>query len=258
MAHQEVFMRLKDRVAIITGAAQGIGRTIALGLAQEGARVAIADLLDGTSVQKTIEEKGGEAIALHVDVGETESVNQMVEKTVERFGRVDILINNAAIFSTLVRKPFHLVTDQEWDDVMRVNVKGPFLCCRAVYPHMKRIGKGKIINISSGTFWEGLGNRVHYITSKAGIIGLTRAIARDAGDDGIRVNAIAPGYTMTEIQKGRAAGNQEQIQSTINARCIKRDEEPEDLLGAIIFLSSDESDFVTGQTLVVDGGRVMH
>ena len=251
-------MRLKDRVAIVTGAAQGIGQTIALGLAAEGAAVVIADLLDGLPVQKSIEEKGGKALALRVDVGDAKSVNEMVEKTVEHFGRVDILINNAAIFSTLTRNPFHLVTDKEWDDVMRVNIKGPFMCCKAVYPHMAKIGKGKIVNISSGTFWEGLGNRVHYITSKAGIIGLTRAIARDAGSDGIRVNAVAPGYTMTEIQKERASGNQEQIRSTIDARCLKRDEEPEDLLGAIIFLSCDESDFVTGQTLVLDGGRVMH
>jgi NAD(P)-dependent dehydrogenase (short-subunit alcohol dehydrogenase family) len=258
VVYKEVLMRLKDRVAIVTGAAQGIGRTIALGLAEEGAGVVIADILDGLSVQRAIEEKGGKALALYVDVGNAKSVNDMVAKTMERFGRIDVLINNAAIFSTLTRNPFYLVTDEEWDRVMRVNVKGPFLCCKAVYPHMKKIGKGKIVNISSGTFWEGLGNRVHYITSKAGIIGLTRAIARDAGGDGIRVNAIAPGYTMTEIQKERAPGNQEQIQSTINARCIKRDEEPQDLLGAIIFLSCDESDFITGQTLVVDGGRVMH
>lgn len=251
-------MKLKGKVGIITGAAQGLGKAFALRLAEEGAKVVIADILDGKGVQQALEEKGGEALALYTDVSDEKSTNEMVAKTIERFGRIDILINNAAIFSSLTRKPFYEVSGQEWDDVMRVNLKGPFLCCKAVYPHMKRNGRGKIINISSGTFFEGLANRVHYITSKGGIIGFTRAMAREMGGDGICVNAVAPGYTLTEIQEQRLAENQELVQNALGSRCLKRHERPEDLLGAILFLCSDESDFITGQTLVVDGGRVFH
>jgi len=255
---EEVSMKLKGKVAIVTGAAQGLGEAFAMRLAEEGAKVVIADILDGRPVQRAIEEKGGEALALYTDVSDERSTNEMAVKTIERFGRIDILINNAAIFSTIKRNPFYEMPVQDWDDVIRVNLKGPFLCSKAAYPYMKRNGKGKIINISSGTFFEGLPNRAHYIASKAGLIGLTRAVARDAGDDGICVNAIAPGYTLTEIQEQRMGSNQELVQSTLSTRCIKRHERPEDLLGAILFLCSDDSDFITGQTLVVDGGRIMH
>jgi NAD(P)-dependent dehydrogenase (short-subunit alcohol dehydrogenase family) len=251
-------VKLKGKVGIVTGGAQGIGKAFALRLAEEGAKVVIADILDGKAVQQAIEDKGGEALSLIVDVSDEKATHEMASRTVERFGRIDILINNAAMFSWITRKPFYEVPIQEWDDVMRVNLKGPFLCCRAVYPHMKRSGKGKIVNISSGTFFEGLPNRVHYITSKAGIIGFTRAIARDAGGDEICVNAVAPGYTLTEIQEQRLAQSQDLAGETLSGRCFKRHERPEDLLGAVVFLCSEESDFITGQTLVVDGGKVMH
>lgn len=251
-------MRLKDKVGIVTGGAQGIGKAIALRLAEEGAAVVIADILDSADVKQAIEKKGGKALALHTDVSDEESVARMIDETVRHFGRIDILINNAAIFSTITRKPFYNLTRQEWDDVIRVNLTGVFLCCKAVYPHMKQTGKGKIVNIASGTFFEGLPDRVHYISSKAGVIGLTRAIARDAGNDSICVNAIAPGHTITEDEERKLAGKQDFVQSTLAARCLKRLERPEDLLGTIVFLCSEDSDFMTGQTLVVDGGRVMH
>jgi len=251
-------MRLKDKVGIVTGAAQGIGRAIAVRLAEEGAAVVIADILDSTGVQQAIEKKGGKALALRTDVSDEQSVVEMANETARLFGRIDILINNAAIFSTITRKPFYALTKKEWDDVIRVNLTGVFLCCKAVYPHMKRNGKGKIVNIASGTVFEGLPDRVHYISSKAGVIGLTRAVARDAGNDWICVNAVAPGHTITEDEEQKLAGKQDFVQSTLAARCLKRLERPEDLLGTIIFLCSEDSDFMTGQTLVVDGGRVMH
>jgi len=251
-------MRLDGRVALVTGAAQGIGRAYALRLAQEGAKVVIADILEGSGVQQEIASKGGEALALKIDVSDEQASTEMAEKTVERFGRIDILINNAAIFSTIKTKPFYEITPREWDDIMRVNVKGPFLCSKAVYPQMKKQGKGKIINVASGVFFKGLPLFLHYVTSKGGVIAMTRALAREMGDDNICVNAIAPGYTVTEVMNQESIHDEAFTSAVVGSRCFKRDELPEDLLGTIIFLASDESDFITGQTIVVDGGSVLH
>lgn len=251
-------MRLRGKVGIVTGAAQGLGKVFALRLAEEGVKVVIADITDGKGVEHAILKKGGEALALHTDVSDENSTNEMAAATIDRFRRIDILINNAAIFSSIARRHFYEVPGDEWDNVMRVNLKGPFLCCKAVYPYMKKNGNGKIINISSGTFFEGLPNFIHYVTSKGGIVGFTRAMAREVGDDGICVNAIAPGYTVTEVQEERVKKNEEWAQLMFNGRCFRRHERPVDLLGAIVFLCSDESDFITGQTIVVDGGKVLH
>lgn len=251
-------MRLEGRVAIVTGAAQGIGRAYALGLAREGAKVVIADIVDGSGIEQEITSERGEAMALKIDVSDEQSSKEMAEKTVERFGRIDILINNAAIFATIKTKPFYEITPQEWDDIMRVNVKGPFLCSKAVYPQMKKQGKGKIINVSSGVFFKGLPLFLHYVTSKGGVIAMTRALAREMGDDNICVNAIAPGYTVTEVMKEESIHDDAFINRVVRSRCFKRDELPEDLMGTIIFLASDESDFITGQAIVVDGGSVLH
>ena len=197
-------------------------------------------------------------MVLKTDVSDERSTVEMVERTVDRFGRLDILINNAAIFAPIETKPFFEISGREWDDVMRVNLKGMFLCCKAVYPQMKEQGKGKIINVASGVFFKGLPLFLHYVTSKGGVIGLTRALAREVGNDGICVNAIAPGYTVTEAMKRGSIHDGPYIDAVTLSRCFKRREIPEDLTGTIVFLASDDSDFMTGQTLVVDGGATMH
>lgn len=251
-------MRLKDKVAIVTGGARGLGKAYALRLSEEGAKVVIADVLDGTVVEREIERRGGEALSLYTDVSDEKSTEEMAHQTIEQFGRIDILINNAAFFAAIVKKPFYEISAREWDQVIEVNLKGTFLCCKAVYAQMRKQGKGKIINISSGTFFKGVPFFLHYVTSKGGIIGFTRALAKEAGDDGISVNAVAPGYTLSEALKEKPQDTEEFIRAAIGARCFKRGEQPEDLTGAIIFLASDESDFITGQTIVVDGGSVFH
>jgi NAD(P)-dependent dehydrogenase (short-subunit alcohol dehydrogenase family) len=251
-------MRLEGRVAIITGGAQGIGKAYAMRFFEEGAKVVIVDILDSTGVQQEIEERGGEALGLYTDVSNEASVDEMVRKTLERFGRIDILINNAAVFATIETKPFFGISAQEWDEVISVNLKGVFLCCKAVYPQMKKQRKGKIINISSGTFFKGIPSFLHYVTSKGGIVALTRALAREVGDDGICVNAIAPGFTLSEAVKEKPIHDEASINAVVASRCFRRHEMPEDLTGTAVFLASDESDFITGQTIVVDGGSVMH
>ena len=251
-------MRLEGKVAIVTGGARGLGKAFALRLSNEGARVVIADVLDGGEVARTITEAGGESLALYTDVSVEDSTKEMAGRVLERFGRIDVLVNNAGIFARLGKKPFYDISAEEWDEVMRVNLKGPFLCCKAVYPQMKKQGKGKIINISSGTFFMGAPYFMHYVASKGGIVALTRVLAREAGDDGICVNAVAPGLTLSEAVQGNPMFPAEHLKNTAGGRCLKRDEFPEDLTGTIVFLSSDESDFITGQTFVVDGGFVLH
>lgn len=178
----------------------------------------------------------------------------MAKTTVERFGRIDILINNAAIFVTLGKKPFFEISEEEWERVMAINLKGTFFCCKAVYPQMKKQGKGKIINIASSTFFGGVPYFLHYVSSKGGIIALTRSLAREVGDDGICVNAVAPGLTLSEAVRGNPMYPEDQLKAVVKGRCFKRDEFTEDLVGTIVFLSSDDSDFITGQTIIVDGG----
>ncbi len=218
----------------------------------------MGDILDGKALQQEIEEKGGEALALYTDVSDEQSTGEMVSKTIERFGKIDILINNAAVFATIKLKPFFEISAQEWDQLMQVNLKGTFLCCKAVYLQMKKQGSGKIINVSSGTFFKGMPYFIHYVTSKGGIIAFSRALAREGGDDGISVNVIAPGYTLSDALLETPMLDEKMNTAMLGTRCFKRDELPEDLTGTIVFLASDESDFITGQTIVVDGGSVMH
>ena len=250
-------MRLKDKVAIVTGGAQGIGRAYILRLAEEGAKVVIADILDGSAVAQEVKNKGGEVLPLRTDVTDEKSTQEMAQKTVAKFERIDVLVNNAAFFSPIVKKPFHQIPGDEWDRVMGINLKGLVLCAKAVYPQMKKQGKGKIINVSSGTFYKGIPYFLHYVTSKGGVIGFSRALAREVGDDGIRVNAIAPGYTETEILREKPQDPEEVIKAGVATRCLKRLEKPEDLTGTIVFLASDDSDFITGQTIIVDGGSAL-
>ena len=248
-------MRLKDRVAIVTGAAQGIGRVYALRLASEGAKVVVTDVLDAQPAAKEIAAQGGEALALRTDVTDPRSVDDMAEKTVGRFGRIDILVNNAALFGDISRKPFQEIPIDEWDRVMAVNVKGLFLCSRAVLPQMKKQGKGRIINISSGTVLQGTPMLLHYVTSKGAVVAFTRALAREVGEFGITVNSIAPGHTLSETVKRRGPNVDERA---VASRIIKRSQVPEDLSGTVVFLASDDSEFITGQMIVVDGGSALH
>lgn len=251
-------MRLEDKVAIVTGSAQGIGRVYARSLAKEGARVVITDIVDTNPAQEEIVKNGGQAISFRADVSSEKDAAEMARRTVDKFGRIDILVNNAAIFATLRLKPFYEISEKEWDSLMAVNVKGTFLCSRAVFPQMKKQAKGKIVNISSGTAFKGTPNFLHYVTSKGAVISFTRALAREVGDYGICVNAIAPGFTLSDTVLKRDDLVDAMNDPVIASRCIKRGQQPEDLIGALIFLCSDESDFITGQTIAIDGGSVMH
>lgn len=252
--------RLKDQVLIVTGGAHGIGLAYCEGLAAEGARVVVADI-DGQgadAVAASLGEAGHDALAVTTDVSQPESSDTMARLTMERFGRIDGIINNAAIYQrpAVTRGPFEEIPVEEWDRLMGVNLRGVFLCCRAVVPHMKVQGSGKIVNISSGTVFNGSTQMLHYVTSKAGVIGLTRSLARELGDYNINVNAIAPGLTvsMDDDDEDKLL----RFETRMQARSLKRLEGPQDLVGAVLFLCSPDSDFMTGQTMVVDGGAQMH
>ena len=251
-------MRFKDKVVIVTGAGQGIGRAYANAFAKEGAKVVIAEVNEANAkaVAKEITDKGFKAIAIATDVSDANSVDKMVKTTVEKYGRIDVLINNASIFASLKMKPFWEISREEWDKIIGVNLTGVFLCCKAVAPIMKSQKGGKIINISSGTILVGRPNYLHYVTSKAGIIGLTRAMARELGDWNINVNAVAPGPVKTEVP--RETVTPDQAKAIIAQQCIKRQETPKDLLGPVMFLASDEAGFMSGQLLNVDGGLNMY
>ncbi len=252
-------MRLKNKVAIVTGSGHGIGRAYCRGLAKEGAKVVVADidLVAAEETKKLVEQDGGAALAIQVDVANEQSTLTMAEKTVKAYGKIDILVNNAAIFVTIPisRVSFDKVTIDEWDRVMNVNLKGMWLCCRAVFPYMKGQKSGKIINISSSSIFAGRGMRIHYTTSKAGVLGFTRTLALELGDYGITVNSLTPGSTLSESKEDTDAVAMRQKAS--ERRCLKRVQVPEDLVGAIIFLCSSDSDFMTGQTMNVDGGDAM-
>ncbi|PKN28272.1 MAG: dehydrogenase [Deltaproteobacteria bacterium HGW-Deltaproteobacteria-21] len=247
-------MRLKDKVAIVTGGARGLGKAFCLAMAREGARVMIVDIAETEETLRDIQESGGVAKALRADVSDQEDTMKMAAETVQAFGKIDILVNNAAIIYGLIRKPFFEIDPDLWDKVMAVNVKGPWLCTRAVFPHMKQQGRGKIINVSSETFFTGSHGFVHYVASKGGVVGLTRALAVELGPHQININVIAPGFTDTEASRSIA----DVAKYDVSRTPLNRLQQPEDLLGALIFLASDDSDFITGQTLLVDGGRVMH
>ncbi len=250
--------RLDDRVIIVTGGAAGIGRAFAGGFVREGAAVVLADI-NGEAAERSAEElrqEGGQALGLTVDVSDQAQTETMVAETLSRFGKITGLVNNAAIALRVkhTRAPLEEIPLDEFDRMLAVNLKGVFLCSKAVLPHMKEQGYGKIVNMSSGTFFNGRENLVHYVASKGGVIAFTRVLAREAGPSGITVNSIAPGLTASETEEH----DMEQFAARIPNRAIKRIEMPEDLVGAGIFFVSSESDFISGQTLVVDGGVAVH
>ena len=247
--------RLDGRVAIVTGGAQGIGGAYAKGLAAEGAKVAVADMLDGTNMVNIIKQQGGEAIDVPTDISDEKACEDMVAATVAAFGRVDILVNNAAVFTAVERKKLEDIPVEEWDRMFAVNVRGTWLCVKAALGQMRAQKYGKIININSSRLFKGSTHFLHYDASKGAVLGLTRSMARELGDDGIRVNGIAPGSTMSENVRKRTnwmgSGGPE---TKLAGRALKREEVPEDLVGTCVFLASADSDFMSGQTIVVDGG----
>jgi NAD(P)-dependent dehydrogenase (short-subunit alcohol dehydrogenase family) len=236
---------LVGKVAIVTGGAQGIGAAIASGLEAEGATVVVADLNP---------PEGG----IRADVSSEPDVTRMVEEALERHGRIDILVNNAGVYASLEMRAFTEIPLQEWNRVMEINVASMFLTCRAVVPVMRDQGSGKIVNISSGTSFRGVPFLLHYVTSKGAIVALTRALAKEIGKDSIHVNCVAPGFTMSDGVKSHPEVVEKLRDVSIAARTIQRDQVPEDVVGAVVFLCTPAADFITGQTMVIDGGQYFH
>jgi NAD(P)-dependent dehydrogenase (short-subunit alcohol dehydrogenase family) len=252
-----VDVKLAGKVAIVTGAGSGIGKALATRLAADGAAVVIADLQKFDSAAADIAKAtGARTLGLQVDVSSESDVARLADETVKAFGRIDILVNNAAIFSSLKLRPFEQIEVAEWRKVMDVNILGVALCCRACVPHMRKAGGGRIINLASGAPLKGVPLFLHYISSKGAVIAMTRGLARELGKDAITVNALAPGFTLSE-NVAKDAAHVKQGEVTRMTRAIQRDETPEDLVGAVSFLASADAAFMTGQTLVVDGGSAM-
>jgi NAD(P)-dependent dehydrogenase (short-subunit alcohol dehydrogenase family) len=246
-------LTLEGRVAIVTGGSRHLGRTYALALAEAGAAVLVADLADATSVAEEIRSTGGSAEAVRVDVTDLSSTEEMAQRAVDRFGRVDVLLNNAGWFKQAFRGSWTDIDVDEWDRSFAVNVRGVWLCCRAVVPFMRRQGSGKIINIGSNTVWKGTAGFLHYVAAKSAILGLTRALAREVGDSGISVNTLCPDYIPDEEM---LAAVPEADAFVVGQRVFQRTEMPEDMIGAVVFLAGPGSDFITGQSLLVNGGVV--
>jgi NAD(P)-dependent dehydrogenase (short-subunit alcohol dehydrogenase family) len=244
---------LEGRVAVVTGGAQGIGNAIARGLAAEDARVVVADLQRAEEAARPL---GG--VGLTVDVSDESHVLRMVEDVVERCGRIDILVNNAGLYASLQMRPFTEIPIDEWRRVMDVNVLSMFLTCRAVVPRMREHGGGRIVNISSGTPFRGVPFLLHYVTSKGAIVALTRALAKELGGDEVLVNCVAPGFTMSEGVQEHPEVIEALREVSVAARTLKRDQHPEDIVGAVVFLCGPGAAFITGQTIVIDGGQYFH
>jgi NAD(P)-dependent dehydrogenase (short-subunit alcohol dehydrogenase family) len=251
--------RLAGRSAIVTGGAKGIGAHYSRALAAEGAEVMIADIADGTALAEEIAGGHGRnaATSATCDVSDEAQVKALVAKTIERFGKIDILVNNAAVYSVLEEQDFTKIDVAVWDKVMAVNIRGPFLMAKHVVPHMREKGYGKIINIGSGSVFRGLPQMLHYTTSKGAIVAFTRSLSRAVGGNGICVNTLAPGFTLSDsVVENNPTHVNSSRDNAIQRRALKRDAYPPDLLGSLVFLASSDSDFVTGQVIAVDGGAV--
>ncbi len=248
---------VSGQVVIITGAGQGLGRDYALAFAEAGAIPVLAEI-NGENLRHVaaeIEATGGQCLAVETDVGSPPSVDAMVAATLEAYGKIDVLINNAAMFATIPRRAFYEIPLDEWNKVLHVNITGSYLCACAVVPAMRAAGQGRIINISSGTVPQGVPGFMHYVTSKAAVVGMTRVMARELGDDNINVNAVMPGYTETEVE--HASMDPDMHQFIQQKRILKRPETPDDLIGTVLFLASPASAFITGQSIACCGGEVM-
>lgn len=241
------------RVVLITGAGGGLGRAFAHGFAAVGDRVVVADI-DEAGAQATVEQLvavGAEALAVRVDVTHQGSVQALIDAVIDRFGRLDVVVNNAAIYATLTRTPFDEIDPDEWDRVMAVNAKGPWLVSAAAFSRMTQPG-GRIINIASATVMSGSPLWMHYVASKAAVIGMTRVMARETGAAGVTVNVIAPGFTLTEASLGLM---DDAATYGVDRGAIKRASQPDDIVGTALFLASEQASYITGQTIVVDGGK---
>jgi NAD(P)-dependent dehydrogenase (short-subunit alcohol dehydrogenase family) len=245
--------RLTGRVVLVTGARQGIGKVYSKAIAAEGAIAVLCDITDPAEVADEIRADGSEVLSCAADITSASAMRELAARADQMFGRIDALVNNAGLFTTLKPQPFEEIASDEWDRVMAVNVRGSFECVRAVAPIMRRQKYGKIVNIASGTVFKGSTGLMHYVASKGAVIAMTRAMARELGDDNICVNVVAPGNTPPEGATPNARSA-----ATVATRALRRVETPDDIVGAVIFFCSAESDFVTGQTLIVDGGAVFN
>ena len=242
---------MADRVIVVTGGAQGIGRAIAAGLAADGAAVVVADL---AGAEAAAAELGADHLGVAVDVSSPEGCAQMAAAALERYGRIDGLVNNAGVFSSLVPTPMEEIDIDEWRRVMDVNVLGLHLATRAVVPALRAAGGGRIVNIASGTPFKGVPFLLHYVASKGAVVAMTKALAKELGGDGILVNCVAPGFTLSDGVNANPAQIEKLQEVSVAARVIRRDQFPEDVVGAVVFFCSEGSSFITGQSLVVDGG----
>ena len=246
---------LAGRTVIVTGAATGIGQAFAVGAAAQGANVVVADMNPADETVSAVEAAGGKALAVRVDVADNESVQAMARVAVERFGRIDGLVNNAAYFREVKLTPFEELDPAEWERIFAVNVKGVWQCCKAVMPAMREQASGSIINIASVVAVAGQPGYLHYVASKGAVLSMTKGLAKECGAHGVRVNCIAPGFVITDATKNRPV---EWQQSFLKARAIPREQKPVDLVGTALYLLSDLAGFVSGQTIVVDGGHIMY
>ncbi|MBT3629328.1 MAG: SDR family oxidoreductase [Rhodospirillaceae bacterium] len=251
-------MKLAGKTAIITGGAMGIGRVLAEGLAAEGANIIIADRAGAAEAAAEMAAAGHSARAVACDVSSEQETESMAGECIEAFGAIDVLVNNAGIYSSLTPQPFEAQSAEEWRNILDVNVIGTFLCCKAVVAQMRTQGGGRIINLSSGTPFKGVPYLLHYVASKGAINAITKSLAKELGSDGILVNGIAPGFTLSDGVMANPVQLEKLKDISLQARTLQRDQLPSDLVGAAVYFASADSAFVTGQTLVVDGGAYFH